>query len=580
MPTESGNAYQQKSSEKKLRGEVFTPLWLASAVVAGEGLSGVVVDPACGDGVFLEAVLRARVAAGDANACAGLFGFDVDETNARLAQERVNRTCAELGIVAVSCVERANFLEPVPALLMRLPPLLGRLVAREAEFSGGVDRFVGNPPYVDAKRLDSGEKAALRLAYPSATNGAGDLYLYFVHRCLELLSEGGSLSFLLPNKLLIANYAEPLRARLLAGRSLREVVFLSHLPVFAKTSVYPIILRAGNQPLATVRLSRPAWTAEGLGQGDEAASGVATAAGTEAVATPEQAPGNVLDLPHHTFETTQSRCIFAPPANPIGRALLARIGLSSRVRSVVDIRWTISFHATGLRSHYIFPTRPDSAFAMPFVGGASFSGNTEVQRYRSSWAGTWIDYDEDRARRDKNSLPPRSLFEGERIVVCQNARRLRAAFTDQGYAYKDTFLLGIPQIAGGILGRYPRALVALLNSDLAHFFYATVFYGGHVSGGYLHYLAPYVGEIPLGEWSESAAQRATALVHELEQTDDGTVLDAELQSVVAEAFALTPEEQAFVRDFAAELRPSPLVPPAEHPPPPKRRGRPPRQSTA
>ena len=94
----------------------------------------------------------------------------------------------------------------------------------------------------------------------------------------------------------------------------------------------------------------------------------------------------------------------------------------------LNIKWTISFHATGLREKFLFPEKPRSEFAKKIIGGKSFAGNDDINRYNLKWGGWWIDYNEELARKQKNQLPPKSLFEQEKLIICQNSLRLRATY--------------------------------------------------------------------------------------------------------------------------------------------------------
>src|SRR5207302_9692581 len=130
-------------------------------------------------------------------------------------------------------------------------------------------------------------------------------------------------------------------------------------------------------------------------------------------------------------------------------------------------------------------------------------------------AGWWIRYDEAELKARKNSLPDVSLFEQPKVVICQNGRTLRAAFDNQGLVLKDTFLCGsIPELDHPLC-RYPRALVGLLCSRAVHFFYSHVFYGGHVNGGYLHFLRSFLVDLPLGTWTDETAAAVATLVSQL-----------------------------------------------------------------
>src|SRR5258706_7733980 len=207
--------------------------------------------------------------------------------------------------------------------------------------------------------------------------------------------------------------------------TLGGVFFLSSLDLFNGAGVYPVVVEArATKPakLTRVALSEPTTVAEA-----------------------RRAALQPVRVPLDTYRHTQTRAIFPMPRDPIARRLLVRLleGLSrGRVADVLEIRWTVSFHTAGVRDRFVLARRPKSRHARPFLGGMRFAGNSEVQRYRLNWSGTWIDYDEKRARADGNPLPPPGLFRHPNLVICQNALRLRAAVDRRAHALKDTFLVG------------------------------------------------------------------------------------------------------------------------------------------
>ena len=511
------NYFQKRTSESKLRGEVFTPEWLADAIVArcASQLCGVVVDPACGDGVFLLAVLRARLAnpALKHLGARGLYGFDIEPGNVEKARVRLMEALKDAGVESPVEVDVGDALGEIEAR----DGVLGQLKRRTGAFAAGIDLVIGNPPYVEAKRLSKEEKARLKRIYPDAGNGPVDLCVYFASAFLGQLSKNGKLAFILPNKLLVARYADRLRRKLVEEARLQEVLFLSHLPVFARTAVYPVVLLAGNtqNPRTSSLICHRPPTQDALIAGQT----------------------HPVEVPHALYAGTQTCAIFPFPLVKSEQVLLSRLCQGPRISDVLEFRWTISFHVAGLRDRYVFDHTPESPHAMRFIGGGRFAGNAEIQRYRTQWAGSWIDYDEERARADHNQLPPSSLFQRPKIAICQNALRLRAAWDEQGFALKDTFILGIPKQGEHPLCQHPEAIVALLNADLVHSFYSQVFHGGHVGGGYLHFLAPYMEDIPLGRWTIEQAQAAAGLVRALmvcEDDEQARELDHQVQRIIAE----------------------------------------------
>lgn len=109
----------------------------------------------------------------------------------------------------------------------------------------GFDIVIGNPPYVSAvsntgTEEEKKQREIIRRLFPELT-GAYDLYVAFLLQSLQLSNDSGSYSFIIPNKLLVSDYAKKSIAKLKAN-GLYKVLSLSHINVFDTASVYPIII--------------------------------------------------------------------------------------------------------------------------------------------------------------------------------------------------------------------------------------------------------------------------------------------------------------------------------------------------
>lgn len=533
------NSYQRKTSESKRHGEYYTPADFVRLILDRLAVSpdDRLVDPACGDGRFLcgtvQAVARNTIA-GEKPAVAmrlarQLAGFDISE--AAVEQARANLRQAFLDgfgvapdIGGVRCVDALRH-PSLPSLLRELG--LPALDATERLL------VVGNPPYVEAKRLDRATKAELHARYPGALSGAPDLYLYFLHVCLGWLQASDRLAFVLPNKVLVNANARRLRERLLDEGLLSELWLATRAQLFPGAAVYPVVLQArGSRDGSAVGITHVARQGAAL---------------TMAAAAP---------IPRETFRRTEARAFFALPAEAPLRALLLRllaVPRRQRLAAACDVRWAVSFHRAGLRERFVTRERPASAHARPFLGGGAYAGNGDVARYRLRWSGWWIDYDEARLKTEGNPAPPLALFTRPKIVICQHGRTLRAAWDDDGHVCKDTFLCGLPAGGEAPLARHPRALVGILNSALAHFFYAHVFHGGHVGGGYLHFLGAFLDDLPVGTWDDEAAAALAELVRQREIAPDETVcaaLETAIERLVDGVFGVRDEEAALLEAWA------------------------------
>ncbi len=144
------------------------------------------LDPAVGDGIFLAEMLRAEAATG--GGCGGdLFGVDIQSSAVAAARRRLPGAGITVG----------NFL------------------VDELPGPGRYDLIVGNPPYL-------GQRDVSRLAYaPVLFERYGmrdDLYVYFLHRCLDVLADGGVLAMVTSDSWLTLAGKEPIRRRLLEYR--------------------------------------------------------------------------------------------------------------------------------------------------------------------------------------------------------------------------------------------------------------------------------------------------------------------------------------------------------------------------
>ena len=110
----------------------------------------------------------------------------------------------------------------------------------EFEF-GEFDIIIGNPPYVENKKIDSDYKNKLYENFKSAYK-LFDLSVIFIEKSIELMKENGYLSFILPNKFLSADYGIKIRELLIENIELKEIVNISSLSIFQKASTYPIIM--------------------------------------------------------------------------------------------------------------------------------------------------------------------------------------------------------------------------------------------------------------------------------------------------------------------------------------------------
>lgn len=178
-------------------GQWFTPpevadlaLALALPPASPEALQELrVLDPACGDGVFL--------ARAHARGVGRLHGIEIDEAAAAAARARV----------PAACIHRGDLFDDAIASGM-LPGML-------------FDAVVGNPPYVRQERLDTATKQRIRqrlirdwpdvpAAAITRVVGRGDLAAACILRALRQARPGARVALVVSSALLDAAYAAAL----------------------------------------------------------------------------------------------------------------------------------------------------------------------------------------------------------------------------------------------------------------------------------------------------------------------------------------------------------------------------------
>lgn len=120
----------------------------------------------------------------------------------------------------------------------------------------GFDAIVGNPPYVRIQELGRELAAYCRREYATAS-GSFDVYVPFLERGIRLLSRGGRLGFILPNKLLKLEFGQRLRELLASESLVEEIVDFGDAQLFAGATNYTCILvldRGGTSTFAYRRV--------------------------------------------------------------------------------------------------------------------------------------------------------------------------------------------------------------------------------------------------------------------------------------------------------------------------------------
>ncbi len=218
-------------------GAVYTPARLVRFVIdaakdtEGRLPQGRWIDPACGDGAFLVALVEDLLAQVGAAALASaveerVFGLDIDPTACTAARQAVRSVVeAHVGPQGLAYFED----NVVCTDALNAWPCEGRF-----------GLVVGNPPYVGATELAADEKQRYLRDFATAW-GRIDLYGLFIERATSALDVGGRLAMITPDKLLTAASCRPLRAHLARGFAVVSIARFDQHDLFPGVATVPCV---------------------------------------------------------------------------------------------------------------------------------------------------------------------------------------------------------------------------------------------------------------------------------------------------------------------------------------------------
>ncbi|MGD9569433.1 MAG: N-6 DNA methylase [Sedimentibacter sp.] len=180
---------KKDSSEQKLRGAYYTPLKLANAMVelfAAENIDKV-LEPSCGDGVFLDSMHEKGIL----KKVNTFTAVELDEAEAR----KVSKKYITEKNVEVINDDFFNYYN------------------RNAD-GNYYDLIVGNPPYIRYQYLTDSQRESLSAILTSHGMKANKLinaWVGFLVACTHMLNDTGRIAFVIPAEILQVAYAEDLR---------------------------------------------------------------------------------------------------------------------------------------------------------------------------------------------------------------------------------------------------------------------------------------------------------------------------------------------------------------------------------
>lgn len=343
---------------------------------------------------------------------------------------------------------------------------------------GGFDAVIGNPPYVDSEWMSSahpGEREYCSQRYLAAS-GNWDMFCVFIEKAVNLTRSNGYTSFILPNKLASANYAEGARRVLTSGNHLVSIRDYSAVPVFP-VAVYPIVF----------------------------VSKKTTAKGRHTVLFEKMhvADTGVVEMSQQSM--LQNKDYFSSPERgwPIfGSAGGAKLvgDLRKRCRNLGDVATVVGAATVG-EAYLIGPLLKDRRKSrdLKFVN----SGTTD--RYAFRWGQEDCRYLKNSYRYPRIALGDLEEISAKRARQAQEPKLVISGMTkvlECGVDLKGEYVAGksTTVVFSSIDLLY---LAALLNSKMMNYLYDAMFGGDKLAGGYLRVGPPQISTLPILELNSS-----------------------------------------------------------------------------
>jgi len=303
---------------------------------------------------------------------------------------------------------------------------------------GGFDIVVGNPPYVRPHKLNKNIKNYLWDHYRPIFEAKSDLYACFIKKSIDLLKQGGLMSFIVSKTWLSLESFAALRRYILS----KTKVLLIALPpkkVFEKATVETVIMALQREENKKERLKNKISLAsinqERFIKNNEIAQSVF-----------ENTHLNTFDLSINDFTLKFNE-----------RMKKNSLPLNKCVRFFYGIK-------TGDDSKFI-STKKLSPEYKKILRRSDFS------RYQTHWGGEYVWYAPDKMKAHRKTARPGTpeRFESSKIMVLDIAKKIVANIDEEKYYVKDA-LLFLRKDQFDL-----KYTLGILNSFLMSYYYAKTF---------------------------------------------------------------------------------------------------------
>lgn len=226
-------------SHKKLNGVVYTPQWIVDLILDHLNYekdieTKKIIDPACGDGAFLEVVVNRFIKnAYEKNLSTikikelleeNIYGWDTDKEALTDCKNKLDEIAIQYGIKNIK---------------WKLMPTdsLDKVFAKR--YFNFFDFVVGNPPYIRIQNINKEKRENIQKNWTLCSKGSTDIYLAFFELGFYLLNSEGRLGYITPNTYLKTSAGKDLR--IFIKNKLKTLINFNHHQIFEDATTYSII---------------------------------------------------------------------------------------------------------------------------------------------------------------------------------------------------------------------------------------------------------------------------------------------------------------------------------------------------
>lgn len=383
--------------------------------------------------------------------------------------------------------------------------------------NSGFDIVIGNPPYVDSEKMIKDDKE-LREKYSKkykTAKGNWDLFILFIELGFNLCKENGILSFIIPNKLISANYSKAIRTYMNKNKVI-EIRDYSNVKVFKEASVYPVTIvceKTKEQSLVKMSVMEnmidSLWT-------------------------------NTIDT--KLFYSTINWDSFFSEKNEFSD-LINKINNNSKIREHnIEVKGSATVNEAYITKELLCDSNNDDYF--------KFINTGTLDPYKVLWGIKPTQYIKGKYSFPtiapdvlKEKLPNRyNDAKTPKIIIGGMTKKLECVLDELGniVAGKSTILI----LNSDINLKY---LLGILNSSLMTFYYRIYYNSSSLSGGFYSINTEQIKDLPL-KYNEKYLNIIIELVDKLNTNYDENVYK-QLDNVIFELYNLTDEERNIINEY-------------------------------